>query len=327
MGRGHPPPSPTLPFCWAGVGGGAGPRLQPRRSGRAGPSKGGTGPKQANWRALKLTGPGAGGGGGDGSFLHGRRRRQERQAWPARRPAQTEMLQPQFKSHNTNEVLEKLFQIVPGENPYRFRDPQQCRRCAVVGNSGNLRGSGYGQDVDGHNFIMRMNQAPTVGFEKDVGSRTTHHFMYPESAKNLPANVSFVLVPFKALDLMWIASALSTGQIRFTYAPVKSFLRVDKEKVQIYNPAFFKYIHDRWTEHHGRYPSTGMLVLFFALHVCDEVNVYGFGADSRGNWHHYWENNRYAGEFRKTGVHDADFEAHIIDMLAKASKIEVYRGN
>ncbi|KAL8194585.1 UNVERIFIED_CONTAM: CMP-N-acetylneuraminate-beta-galactosamide-alpha-2,3-sialyltransferase 2 [Gekko kuhli] len=237
------------------------------------------------------------------------------------------MLQPQFKSHNLNEVLNKLFQIVPGENPYGFRDSQKCRRCAVVGNSGNLRGSGYGREINGHDFIMRMNQAPTVGFEGDVGSRTTHHFMYPESAKNLPANVSFVLVPFKALDLLWIASALSTGQIRFTYAPVKPFLRVDKEKVQIYNPAFFKYIHDRWTEHHGRYPSTGMLVLFFALHVCDEVNVFGFGADSRGNWHHYWENNRYAGEFRKTGVHDADFEAGIIDMLEKTSKIDVYRGN
>lgn len=58
-----------------------------------------------------------------------------------------------------------------------------------------------------------------------------------------------------------------------------------------------------------------------------QVNVFGFGADSQGNWHHYWENNRYAGEFRKTGVHDADFEAHIIDMLSKTSKIEVYRGN
>lgn len=53
-----------------------------------------------------------------------------------------------------------------------------------------------------------------MGFEADVGGRTTHHFMYPESAKNLPANVSFVLVPFKALDLLWITSALSTGQIR-----------------------------------------------------------------------------------------------------------------
>lgn len=68
MGRGHPPPSPTLPFS-LGRGGGRGrAELQPRRSGRAGPGKGGSG----------------------GSSLHGRRRRQERQAWPARRPAQTE---------------------------------------------------------------------------------------------------------------------------------------------------------------------------------------------------------------------------------------------
>uniref|UniRef100_A0A8C5R765 CMP-N-acetylneuraminate-beta-galactosamide-alpha-2,3-sialyltransferase 2 n=1 Tax=Leptobrachium leishanense TaxID=445787 RepID=A0A8C5R765_9ANUR len=235
------------------------------------------------------------------------------------------MLQPQFRSHNTVDILTQLFKIIPGHNPYTQLNPLSCRRCAVVGNSGNLRGSGSGKEIDGHNFIMRMNQAPTLGFETDVGAKTTHHFMYPESAKNLLANVSFVLVPFKALDLLWITSALSTGQIRFTYAPVKAFLRVDKEKVQIYNPAFFKYIHDRWTEHHGRYPSTGMLVLFFALHVCDEVNVFGFGADSRGNWHHYWENNRYAGEFRKTGVHDADFEAQIIDMLVRDGKIKVFR--
>ncbi|NP_001303812.1 CMP-N-acetylneuraminate-beta-galactosamide-alpha-2,3-sialyltransferase 2 isoform X1 [Latimeria chalumnae] len=236
------------------------------------------------------------------------------------------MLQPQFKPYNLKNVLGKLFEIIPGMNPYNSWDPQSCRRCAVVGNSGNLHGSGYGKAIDMHDFIMRINQAPTVGFEADVGSRTTHHFMYPESAKNLAPNVSFVLVPFKTLDLLWITSALSTGEIRFTYAPVKQFLRVDKDKVQIYNPAFFKYIHDKWTEHHGRYPSTGMLVLFFALHVCDEVDVYGFGADSRGNWHHYWENNRYAGEFRKTGVHDADFEAHIIDSLVQIGKIRVYRG-
>ncbi|XP_078067286.1 CMP-N-acetylneuraminate-beta-galactosamide-alpha-2,3-sialyltransferase 2 [Mustelus asterias] len=237
------------------------------------------------------------------------------------------MLQPQFKPHNLKDVLSKLFLIVPGENPYSSWNRSRCRRCAVVGNSGNLHQSHYGADINSHDFIMRMNQAPTIGFEADVGSRTTHHFMYPESAKNLPANISFVLVPFKTLDLLWITSALSMGEIRFTYAPVKQFLRVDKDKVQIYNPAFFKYIHDKWTEHHGRYPSTGMLVLFFALHICDEVNVYGFGADSRGNWHHYWENNRYAGEFRKTGVHDADFEAKIINLLAEAGKIKVFRGN
>ena len=121
-------------------------------------------------------------------------------------------------------------------------------------------------------------------------------------------------------------------------------------QVQIFNPAFFKYVHDRWTRHHGRYPSTGVLVLFFALHVCDEVslrplrghatrpacdgallsppqvNVFGFGADSRGNWHHYWEQNRYSGEFRKTGVHDADYEAQLVRRLAEAGKITVFPG-
>ncbi|KAM7396169.1 hypothetical protein PAMP_019231 [Pampus punctatissimus] len=236
------------------------------------------------------------------------------------------MLQPQFKPHSIQQVLLRLFQVIPGRSPYGSWDPGRCLRCAVVGNSGNLRGAGYGPTIDGHNYIMRINLAPTVGYEEDAGSLTTHHFMYPESAKNLAANVSFVLVPFKTLDLVWITSALSTGQIRFTYAPVKQFLRVDKDKVQIFNPAFFKYIHDHWTRHHGRYPSTGMLVLFFALHVCDEVNVFGFGADSRGNWHHYWEQNRYSGEFRKTGVHDADFEAQIIQRLAKAGKITIFPG-
>lgn len=57
--------------------------------------------------------------------------------------------------------------------------------------------------------------------------------------------------------------------------------------MQIYNPAFFKYIHDRWTEHHGRYPSTGMLVLFFALHVCDEVGDGSLGSSS-GLWGPSW---------------------------------------
>lgn len=62
------------------------------------------------------------------------------------------------------------------------------------------------------------------------------------------------------------------------------------------------------------------------LGLSTQVNVFGFGGDNRGNWHHYWEQNRYSGEFRKTGVHDADYEAQIIDKLAKAGKIAVFPG-
>lgn len=55
-----------------------------------------------------------------------------------------------------------------------------------------------------------------------------------------------------------------------------------------------------------------------------QVSVFGYGADKQGNWHHYWEENRYAGAFRKTGVHSADFETEVIHTLNKEGKIKLY---
>ncbi|XP_064410295.1 CMP-N-acetylneuraminate-beta-galactosamide-alpha-2,3-sialyltransferase 1-like [Latimeria chalumnae] len=233
-------------------------------------------------------------------------------------------LQKEGNPKNITTVIQDLFETIPGADLYTHEEPDRCRKCAVVGNSGNLKGSGYGNQIDHNNFVMRMNRAPTTGFESDVGSKTTHHFMYPESAKNLPANISLVLIPFKTLDLQWVISALTTGSIKFTYTKVLPKIRTNKDKVLVYNPEFFKYVHEKWNEKHGRFPSTGMLSLIFALHVCDEVNLYGFGADYKGNWHHYWESNRNAGAFHLTKVHDSRFEAAIISHLAYIKKVNFF---
>lgn len=170
-----------------------------------------------------------------------------------------------------------------------------------------------------------MNRAKTAGFEMDVGARTTHHFMYPESAMNLWPGVHLVLVPFKPLDLKWVTSAFSTGELTHTYTRVKQFIKADRNKVLILSPAFLKYIHENWTERHGRYPSTGFTALLFALHACQQVSVFGFGADSKGNWHHYWEENRWSGAFRRTRVHDADVEFSLIQRLAAEGRILFYQ--
>lgn len=66
-----------------------------------------------------------------------------------------QMLQPQFKPHSIQQVLLRLFQVIPGHSPYGSWDPARCLRCAVVGNSGNLRGVGYGSVIDSHTYIMR----------------------------------------------------------------------------------------------------------------------------------------------------------------------------
>ncbi|XP_076863768.1 ST3 beta-galactoside alpha-2,3-sialyltransferase 8 [Brachyhypopomus gauderio] len=221
------------------------------------------------------------------------------------------------------DVMRKMFMVIssPLEDT---RPPGRCQTCAVVGNSGNLLQFKYGAAIDAHTVVFRMNKARTSGYEQHVGNRTTHHFMYPESAVDLDPSVHLVLLPFKLQDLQWLTSALSTGEVKRTYTRVKERVRADKNKVIVVNPSFFKYTHDRWTEQHGRYPSTGMLAIVFALHLCDEVSVFGYGADSQGNWHHYWEDNKYSGAFRKTGVHNADFESEVIERLDAEGKIKLY---
>lgn len=67
-----------------------------------------------------------------------------------------------------------------------------------------------------------MNKAVTRGFEKDVGNRTTHHFLYPESAVDVDHGVSLVLLPFKLRDIEWLTSALSTGKVKMYEHQVNS---------------------------------------------------------------------------------------------------------
>ncbi|NXU47328.1 SIA4B sialyltransferase, partial [Turnix velox] len=221
-------------------------------------------------------------------------------------------------------IIQQLFSVLPAPSSSRW-DPSHCRSCAVVGNSGRLKGSGHGLRIDAHDWVLRMNRAQIAGFELDVGMRTTHHFMYPESAVDLGPGVHLVLVPFKPLDLQWVASAFSTGELTRTYTRVKQFIKADRKKVLILSPAFLKYIQDNWTQHRGRYPSTGFTALLFALHTCQQVSVFGFGADSEGNWHHYWEKNRWPGAFRRTKVHDADAEFSLIERLAAEGRIWFYK--
>ncbi|XP_031709619.1 CMP-N-acetylneuraminate-beta-galactosamide-alpha-2,3-sialyltransferase 1-like [Anarrhichthys ocellatus] len=235
-------------------------------------------------------------------------------------------LQSERQPANFSDVVEELFQVIPDEVLYMDASPKRCRTCAVVGNSGNLKGAQYGSLIDHCDFIIRMNQGPTSGFEEDVGTRTTHHVMYPESAIDLDNTTSLVLIPFKTLDLQWIISALTTGTIKHTYTAVVSRIKANKDKVLIYSPTFLKYIYESWLEGHGRYPSTGFLSLMLAVHICDEVSVFGFGADQYGNWHHYWEENHLAGAFRHTGVHDGDHEYNVTLLLADKHKIQMFRG-
>uniref|UniRef100_A0A8C2G0I4 CMP-N-acetylneuraminate-beta-galactosamide-alpha-2,3-sialyltransferase 1 n=1 Tax=Cyprinus carpio TaxID=7962 RepID=A0A8C2G0I4_CYPCA len=229
----------------------------------------------------------------------------------------------QSDAGNYAEVVDQVFSLFPDKEHYSDAGPDRCRTCAVVGNSGNLLGSNYGPLIDFHDFVIRINKGPSKGYEKDVGSKTTHRIVYPESAIDLDNSTHLVLLPFKILDIQWLISAFTTKNITQTYVQVPSTIKADKDKVMILHPEFIRYVYDNWAERHGRYPSTGFLTLIFALHICDEVSVFGFGATSDGIWHHYFEKTLTSFE---SGIHAGKFENETINRLQQENKILMHKG-
>uniref|UniRef100_A0A4W6DNV8 ST3 beta-galactoside alpha-2,3-sialyltransferase 1 n=1 Tax=Lates calcarifer TaxID=8187 RepID=A0A4W6DNV8_LATCA len=215
-----------------------------------------------------------------------------------------------FSYYNT--TVERIFQVFPPSPDFAESSPDHCRTCAVVGNFGNLNGSRYGPLIDFHDIVIRMNHGRTKGFEKDVGTKTTHHVMYPQSSTNLDNTTHLVLFPFKISDLQWLLKSLTQG------------LTLPPQQVVILSPAFMKYVHFVWLKNKGHYPSTGFLTLILSMHMCDEVSVFGFGADRAGNWNHYYEilkNQRL-----RTGNHHGNLEYELIQELYQRQKISFFRG-
>ncbi|XP_033493712.1 CMP-N-acetylneuraminate-beta-galactosamide-alpha-2,3-sialyltransferase 1-like [Epinephelus lanceolatus] len=219
-------------------------------------------------------------------------------------------------------TVDSLFNIFPPISDILESSPVRCRTCAVVGNSVNLKGSHYGPLIDMHNIVIRMNRGRTKGFEEDVGTKTTHHVMYPESAIFLDNDdIHLVLFSFKINDLLWLLKRFDPREI--SAGKLKKI--ANKDRVMIVNPALLKYVHEMWLEKKGRYPSTGFLTLALSLQICDAVSVFGFGADSAGSWSHYFETFRFKNF--KTGVHAGPHEYNVIQQLYQKKKILFFKGS
>lgn len=185
---------------------------------------------------------------------------------------------------------ERAFHARPHDNVTVLYD----NTCAVVGSGGSLRGSRLGPAIDDHDVVIRVNCAPTRGFEADVGQKETVRVLMPESHDGKYVermcgtgvqwdDVWVFAKPGKERDVdYWntVSKYSDSFDPRDFFFPPAKTVPVSPRRILMTTHCFF----DRARHEHRfrelrtmpeQVPSSGTIALFAALHMCSSVDVYG----------------------------------------------------
>lgn len=172
------------------------------------------------------------------------------------------------KPINLGPVTDKLLAILPRSEPtFDHFFP----KCAIIGSSGHMLNFEHGADIDAHDLVLRFNSAPTKGFEKHVGAKTTHRLTNTRNFNYREYKSEHVYVHMRNSGAL---SALKRAKAK-----------LPAERLYSLHPAWHRFM-DRTYKY---LTTSGLNGIILALHTCLEVKLYGFHVHpSMGALYHYY---------------------------------------
>ncbi|XP_061787845.1 alpha-N-acetyl-neuraminyl-2,3-beta-galactosyl-1,3-N-acetyl-galactosaminide alpha-2,6-sialyltransferase isoform X1 [Nerophis lumbriciformis] len=182
-------------------------------------------------------------------------------------------------------------------------------QCALVSSSGQMLGAGLGADIDKIQCVIRMNNAPTLGYEKDVGSRTSVRVVSHTSAPHLVKNQRYYFE--EAANTTYVFWGPQRNMRTDGKGGVfNALLRIAKKypDVRMYAMTQERVAHcDQIFQNEtgknrlksGAYLSTGFFTMILAMEMCDSIRVYGMintdfcsGTNHSAASYHYYERGK-----------------------------------
>jgi len=180
-------------------------------------------------------------------------------------------------------------------------------RCAIISSAGVLLHHQYGDEIDKADMVLRFNTAPTATFEKFVGSTTNFRVvndLFPGAVDygeiEMNDSTAYITIPADKLN--------ETEALHDKYPRSEMYtVKADQTPIfsgwvkRVYPESFFiSDLDASWTTSDPDYmdrwkPTSGAIGAILALHMCDEVWLYGMtdGPNSRlpGTQYHYYNLN------------------------------------
>ncbi|XP_063067254.1 alpha-N-acetylgalactosaminide alpha-2,6-sialyltransferase 6-like isoform X2 [Engraulis encrasicolus] len=161
-----------------------------------------------------------------------------------------------------------------------------CGHCALVTSSSHVLGSGAGREIDGSECVIRMNDAPTSGFERDVGNRTTLRVVAHSSVFRVVRRpAEFLNLSTTDMSVVFWGPPTKIGRdakgtlfrliqrVSATYRNV-SFYTITPSKMKKFD-SLFQRETGRDREKSRSWLSTGWFTMVIAIELCDNIKVYG----------------------------------------------------
>ncbi|XP_074210627.1 beta-galactoside alpha-2,6-sialyltransferase 2 isoform X1 [Camelus bactrianus] len=167
--------------------------------------------------------------------------------------------------------------------------PRGLRSCAVVTSAGAILNSSLGEEIDSHDAVLRFNSAPTRGYEKDVGNKTTvriinsqiltnpsHHFIDSSLYKDVIL-VAWDPAPYSANLNLWYKKPDYN-----LFTPYVQYRRRNPDQpFYILHPKFIWQLWDIIQENteekiQPNPPSSGFIGILLMMTLCREVHVYEY---------------------------------------------------
>ncbi|XP_064832323.1 beta-galactoside alpha-2,6-sialyltransferase 2-like [Oncorhynchus masou masou] len=175
------------------------------------------------------------------------------------------------------------------EQLYRQGGQRGFRSCAVVTSAGAILHSGLGKEIDSHDAVLRFNAAPTEGYVRDVGNKTTIRIINSQILAN-PKNHFNTSSLYKKVTLVaWDPAPYAVNLHKWYASPDYNLFSpyVEHRRLHPTQPFYVlhpKYVWQLWDVIQGNTqetiqpnpPSSGFIGILLMMALCEEVHVYEY---------------------------------------------------